>query len=98
VSTHLIVLPGGGCAVHAPLESEPVARWLHDAGLSAGVLRSPLRERHPIPLQALSKEIESRRALGHDRIGVYNAVFLLLAGATLLMDGIPDRVRLHGAR
>jgi hypothetical protein len=26
--THMIVLPGGGYAAHAPHEAEPVAAWL----------------------------------------------------------------------
>lgn len=30
--THMIVLPGGGYAEHAPHEAEPVAQWLSDIG------------------------------------------------------------------
>jgi hypothetical protein len=41
VSTHMIVLPGGGYAEHAPHEGEPVARWLTDAGVPASVFRYP---------------------------------------------------------
>ncbi len=42
--THMIVLPGGGYAAHAPHEAEPVARWLGRlppmiAQLSAGLPR-----------------------------------------------------------
>ena len=30
--THMIVLPGGGYARHAPHEAEPVASWLSEIG------------------------------------------------------------------
>jgi hypothetical protein len=32
-STHMIVLPGGGYAGHAPHEAEPVASWLSEIGV-----------------------------------------------------------------
>ena len=44
-STHVIVLPGGGYAEHAPHEGEPVARWLSGTGVSASVFRYPLKDR-----------------------------------------------------
>jgi hypothetical protein len=56
-STHVIVLPGGGYAEHAPHEGEPVARWLTGTGLSASVFRYPLNVRHPAPLHAVRAEI-----------------------------------------
>src|SRR6266436_598408 len=63
-STHMIVLPGGGYAEHAPHEAEPVARWLGEIGVQASVFCYPLNVRHPAPLDALRAEIGRRRAAG----------------------------------
>ena len=68
--THMIVLPGGGYAEHAPHEAEPVARWLSEIGVQASVFRYPLNARHPAPLEALRAEIGRRRAAGVQRIGL----------------------------
>ena len=67
---HMIVLPGGGYAAHAPHEAEPVARWLGEIGVQASVFRYPLNVRHPVPLAALRAEIGRRRADGARRIGL----------------------------
>jgi acetyl esterase/lipase len=69
-STHVIVLPGGGYAEHAPHEGEPVARWLSGTGVSASVFRYPLNVRHPAPLQAVRAEIRRLRGQGAQRIGL----------------------------
>jgi acetyl esterase/lipase len=69
-ATHVIVLPGGGYAVHAEHEAEPVVDWLVGLGVQASVFRYPLHVRHPVPLQALRAEIRRRRAQGADRIGL----------------------------
>ena len=66
----MIVLPGGGYAVHAPHEAEPVAEWLGEIGVQASVFRYPLNVRHPVPLDALRAEIGWRRADGATRIGL----------------------------
>ena len=68
--THVIVLPGGGYAEHAPHEAEPVARWLSGTGVHAGVFHYPLHARHPVPLLALRAEIRRLRAEGAQRIGL----------------------------
>ena len=68
--THVIVLPGGGYAEHAPHEAEPVGRWLSGTGVHAGVFRHPLHARHPVPLLALRAEIRRLRAEGAQRIGL----------------------------
>ena len=47
--THMIVLPGGGYAEHAPHEAEPVASRLGEMGVQASVFRYPLNVRHPAP-------------------------------------------------
>jgi len=67
---HMIVLPGGGYAAHAPHEAEPVAGWLGEIGVQASVFRYPLNVRHPVPLDALRAEIGRRRAGGARRIGL----------------------------
>jgi acetyl esterase/lipase len=68
--THMIVLPGGGYAVHAPHEAEPVVDWLGGTGVRASVFHYPLHARHPEPLDALRSEIRRRRAAGAQRIGL----------------------------
>ena len=68
--THMIVLPGGGYAEHAPNEAEPVAEWLGEIGVQASVFRYPVNVRHPVPLDALRAEIARRRAAGAQRIGL----------------------------
>ena len=68
--THVIVMPGGGYAEHAPHEAEPVARWLGETGVQASVFRYPLNVRHPVPLDALRAEIRRRRTAGAQRIGL----------------------------
>ena len=68
--THMIVLPGGGYATHAPHEAEPVAEWLGGIGVRASVFRYPLNVRHPAPLDALRAEIGRLRAAGARRIGL----------------------------
>jgi len=68
--THMIVLPGGGYAMHAAHEAEPVVDWLGDIGVQASVFRYPLNARHPEPLDALRAEIRRRRAAGARRIGL----------------------------
>ncbi|MFF3324556.1 alpha/beta hydrolase [Streptomyces sp. NPDC002889] len=67
---HVIVLPGGGYAEHAPHEAEPIVDWLSGLGVQASVFRYPLNARHPVPLHALRAEIRRRRARGADRIGL----------------------------
>ena len=69
-SAHMIVLPGGGYAEHAPHEAEPIADWLGQIGVPASVFRYPLHTRHPAPLEALRAEISRRRANGARRIGL----------------------------
>ncbi|MEV5533821.1 alpha/beta hydrolase family protein [Streptomyces prunicolor] len=68
--THMIVLPGGGYAMHAAHEAEPVVDWLGGLGVRASVFRYPLNARHPEPLDALRAEIRRRRAAGARRIGL----------------------------
>ncbi len=67
---HMIVLPGGGYATHAPHEAEPVASWLTEIGVQASVFRYPLNVAHPAPLDALRAEVSRRRADGAQRIGL----------------------------
>ncbi|MEU9371117.1 alpha/beta hydrolase [Streptomyces avermitilis] len=70
MSVHVIVLPGGGYAVHAAHEAEPIVGWLEGLGLAASVFRYPLNTRHPAPLTALQTEIRRLRDKGADTIGV----------------------------
>jgi acetyl esterase/lipase len=68
--TDVLVLPGGGYSEHVPHEAEPVVEWLAGLGIRASVFRYPLDTRHPVPLQALRREIRRRRDAGADRIGI----------------------------
>jgi acetyl esterase/lipase len=67
---HVVVLPGGGYAAHAPQEGEPIVRWLDGLGVRASVFRYPLHARHPEPLRALRAEIRRLREGGAERIGL----------------------------
>jgi acetyl esterase/lipase len=91
-STHMIVLPGGGYAQHAPHEAEPVAGWLSNIGVQASVFRYPLEARHPAPLDALRAEIARRRAAGALRIGLigFSAGGHLAGLAALAPGAAPD--------
>jgi acetyl esterase/lipase len=90
--THMIVLPGGGYAEHAPHEAEPVARWLGDIGVQASVYCYPLHAQHPQPLNALRAEIARRRAAGAQRIGLigFSAGGHLAGHAALAPGAAPD--------
>ncbi len=92
-STHMIVLPGGGYAAHAPHEAEPVARWLAEMGVQASVFRYPLNVRHPAPLDALRAEIGRRQAAGAQRIGLigFSAGGHLAGLAALAPGAAPDQ-------
>jgi acetyl esterase/lipase len=68
--THVLVLPGGGYAVHAPYEAEPVAEWLTTLGYTASVLRYPLNRPHPGPLAAARAAVASARADGAAHVGL----------------------------
>jgi acetyl esterase/lipase len=91
-ATHMIVLPGGGYAAHAPHEAEPVAGWLGEIGVQASVFRYPLNVRHPAPLDALRAEIGRRRAAGAQRIGLigFSAGGHLAGLAALAPGAAPD--------
>jgi acetyl esterase/lipase len=90
--THMIVLPGGGYAAHAPHEAEPVANWLAEIGVQASVFRYPLNVRHPAPLDALRAEIRRWRAHGAQRIGLigFSAGGHLAGLAALAPGAAPD--------
>jgi acetyl esterase/lipase len=90
--THMIVLPGGGYAAHAPHEAEPVASWLGQIGVHASVFRYPLNVPHPVPLDALRTEIGRRRAEGAQRIGLigFSAGGHLAGLAALAPGAAPD--------
>ena len=70
MSTHFLVLPGGGYATHAQNEAEPIADWLSQLGIEASVVRYPLNSRHPVPLLFLRTAVKRLRRAGVSRIGV----------------------------
>src|SRR5580693_189605 len=96
--THMIVLPGGGYAAHAPHEAVPVASWLGETGVQASVFRYPLNVRHPAPLDALRAEIGRRRADGAQRIGLIGfSAGGHLAGLAALTPGATPEQAVHFA-
>ena len=70
MTTHVIVLPGGGYRHHAPHEGEPVAAWLRSLGLEASVYTYPVRARHPRVVDAIRLEVARVRAAGATRVGL----------------------------
>jgi acetyl esterase/lipase len=72
----MLILPGGGYHAHAPHETEPVAKWLNEAGLNAYVYWYPLAPaRYPSQIVATRQLLAELRQGRHgsfdpDRIGV----------------------------
>ncbi len=66
----VLVLPGGGYAHTAPIESEPVARWLNSLGIAAFVLDYRVHpDLHPAPLLDAQRAIRwVRHHAGHWRV------------------------------
>lgn len=70
MTSHFIVLPGGGYHRHADHEAEPVAEWLESQGHAASVFRYPVLTRHPLVSDAIATEIRRVRATGVDKVGL----------------------------
>lgn len=70
MTSHVIVLPGGGYRNHASHEGEPVAEWLRSLGLQASVYTYPVKTRHPGVVDAIRREIERVRETGATSIGL----------------------------
>jgi acetyl esterase/lipase len=94
MTTHVLVLPGGGYEMLAPHEGEPVAEWLRTLGLSASVFDYPLRARHPTPLEAVQAELARLRADGATTLGIlgFSAGGHLAGHAALSGGSGPSRV------
>ena len=70
MTTHVIVLPGGGYRNHAAHEGEPVADWLRSLGVQASVYKYPVKARHPRVVDAIQREIGRVREAGATRVGL----------------------------
>lgn len=70
MTSHVIVLPGGGYRNHAPHEGEPVAVWLRSLGLEASVYKYPVKARHPRVVDAIRREIARVRETGATKVGL----------------------------
>lgn len=68
--THILVLPGGGYAVHVQNEEEPIVAWLDGLGYDASTLRYPLNVEHPAPLNAVRQRVRALREAGEETVGV----------------------------
>ncbi|MET0702251.1 MAG: alpha/beta hydrolase [Mycobacterium sp.] len=92
MSTHIVVLPGGGYSSHTAHESEPIVDWLESLGYSASVFRYPLQARHPGPLDAVREEIVARRR-DADHVGVmgFSAGGHLAGHAALAPDSTAEQ-------
>jgi acetyl esterase/lipase len=92
MSTHVIVLAGGGYQVRAEHEGEPVVAWLRSLGLSAAALDYPLNARHPVPLLAVQDAVRAAHAEGHTQVGLvgFSAGGHLAGQAALTQPGDPE--------
>ena len=90
MSTHVIVLPGGGYHRHAPHEGEPVAAWLRTLGLEASVFEYPVLTRHPAVVEAVAAEVARVRESGATRIGLlgFSAGGHAAGQTALTVDGV----------
>ena len=90
MTTHVIVLPGGGYHRHAPHEGGPVAAWLRTLGLEASVYEYPVLARHPAVVDAVAAEVARVRAAGATRIGLlgFSAGGHAAGQAALTVDGV----------
>jgi acetyl esterase/lipase len=70
MTTHVIVLPGGGYHRHAPHEGEPVAAWLRTLGVEASVFEYPVLSRHPKVVEAVAAEVQRVREHGATVVGL----------------------------
>jgi len=96
----IIVFPGGGYAMRAPHEGEPIAQWIASMGLASFVLDyrvSPYR--HPIPLTDAQRAIRLVRfkatewQIDPDRIGILGfsaGGHLVTSAATIFDAGDPS--------
>ncbi|HYE05307.1 MAG TPA: alpha/beta hydrolase [Planctomycetota bacterium] len=89
----VVVCPGGGYAMRADHEGEPIARWLNTLGVAAAVLAYRVAPyRHPVPLWDAQRAIRAVRAragawkLDAKRIGIlgFSAGGHLAASASTL--------------
>jgi len=70
MSTHVIVLPGGGYQRHAEHEGEPVAAWLRALGVEASVFEYPVKTRHPGVVDAVATAVREVRDQGASKVGL----------------------------
>lgn len=70
MTTHVIVLPGGGYRHHAAHEGEPVAEWLRTLGAETSVYKYPVKTRHPGVVDAIRLEVAKARDAGADKVGL----------------------------
>lgn len=70
MTSHIIVMPGGGYWRHAPHEGEPVVEWLGSLGYAASTFLYPVGVRHPQTLDAVTAEIARVRATGIEKVGL----------------------------
>jgi len=70
MTTHIIVLPGGGYQRHAEHEGEPIAAWLRTLGVEASVFEYPVKTRHPKVVDAVASEVRRLRSEGATRVGL----------------------------
>jgi acetyl esterase/lipase len=95
MSTHAIVLPGGGYQVRVEHEGDPVVAWLTSLGMSAAVLDYPLNSRHPAPLHSVREAVRAAHSENHARVGLVGfSAGGHLAGHAALTQGreLADRI------
>ena len=90
MTTHVIVLPGGGYHRHAPHEGEPVAAWLRTLGVEASVYEYPVLTRHPAVVDAVAAEVQRVRTQGATKVGLlgFSAGGHAAGHTALTVDGV----------
>ena len=90
----VVVCPGGGYAMKADHEGDPIALMLNEAGISAYVLDSRVFPyTQPYPLLDVQRAIRTVRSMGYGKVGVMGfsaGGHLTCAAATLYDRGIEN--------
>lgn len=90
----VVICPGGGYAMKADHEGDPIAVMLNEAGISAYVLDYRVMPCHyEAPLADASRAIRVVRSMGYSKVGILGFSAggnLCCSAATLYSDGDPD--------
>ena len=90
----VVVCPGGGYAMKADHEGDPIAKMINEAGVSAYVLDYRVAPCHHLaPLSDASRAIRLVRSMGYEKVAILGfsaGGHLCCSAATLYTPGDPD--------